>query len=179
MPRQAGSRLSCQTLEAMEPLPLIVDVLAAKSRVGTIPMAVANSFYSLTWSASYVRLVELAPAVLTTIPVVLAHALWADPSLPEYTPEEWLPNVSFAAGGVSTVRELLGHATSDLQQSSGGSEFIARHLQSLELSDVSAVYELEGTPGRRPASPRRYGPTYQVMWQSRGSFFFLEVHNES
>jgi len=163
----------------MEPLPLVVDVLAAKPRVGTVPMAVANSFYSLTWSASYVRLVELAPAVLSTIPVVLAHALWADPSLPEYTPDEWLPNVYFAAGGVAKLQELLGHAISDLQQSSGGSQFLTRHLQSLDLSHVSSVYELEGTPGRRPASPRQNGPTYQVMWQSSGSFFFLEVHNES
>jgi hypothetical protein len=163
----------------MELVPLVVDVLAAESRVGTVPMAVANSFYSLTWSASYVRLVELAPAVLSTIPVVLAHALWADPSLPEYTPDEWLPNVFFAAGGVAAVRELVERAISDLQQSSGGSQFLTRHLQSLDLSHASSVYELVSTPGRRPASPRQYGPTYQVIWQSSGSFFFLEVHNES
>ncbi len=164
---------------AMELPPLTADVLVAKCHVGMIPMAVANSFYALTWSLSYVRLIELSPAAITTIPVVLAHALWADPSLPEYKPEEWLPNVLFAASQVSTVRELVEHAVSDLRQSDAAGGFLMGHLESLPLSNVSSVFELVGVPGRRPASPRRHGPTYQVMWQSRGSFFFLEVHNES
>jgi hypothetical protein len=164
----------------MEPLPRIADVLAAKPQVGKVPMALAHSFLSYTWSASYVRLVEFEPAVLTTIPVVLAHALWADPSMPEYTPEEWLPNVAFVEGGITKLREFVAHAISDLHQSSGGGDVLVEHLRSLDVADASAIYELAGTAGGpRPSAPRQYGPTYQTMWQSRGRFFFLEVHNES
>jgi hypothetical protein len=163
----------------MEPLPRITDVLAAKASLGTVPMALAHSLFSYTWSASYVRLVELEAAVLTTMPVVLGHALWNDPSMPEYTPEEWLPNASLQARDVAAVRQLVEFAISDMEQSSSGEEVLAR-LHSLRFTDASAIYELKGTPGGpRPAAPRRYGPTYQIMWQSKGRFFFLEIHNES
>lgn len=164
----------------MESAPLVTDVLAAKERIRTLQVAVANSFFLWTWSASYVRLVEVAAAAMTTLPVVLAYALWNDPSDPEFSPDEWLPNISFERRDLSAVKQLVEHALSDIEEAGCGQEHLAQRLRGLTFREPCAIYELIGTPGGpRPAAPRRYGPTYQITWQTEGRFFFLEVHNES
>jgi hypothetical protein len=91
-----------------------------------------------------------------------------------------LPNVSFHRRDASSVRQLLDHAISDIEQAGGAEDVLCMRLRTISLREVGAVYELEGLPGGlRPAAPQQYGPTYQIMWQSSGRFFFLEVHNES
>jgi hypothetical protein len=174
------ARRLASTLGVMNPFPQVTDVLAAKERIGTVQFALDCRFFLSTWSASYVRLIELVPAVHTTIPVALAHCLWNAPSLPDYGPEEWLPNVSFQSRDASAVRQLVEHALSDMEQSGEAGNVLAQRLRTISFVEVSGIYELEGEPGGpRPAAPRHYGPTHQVMWQSNGRFFFLEIHNES
>lgn len=164
----------------MAPSPQIGDVLEAKNRVGQIQLAVAHYLFSYSWAASYVRLVEIEAAVHTTLPVALAHALWNDPSSPDYAPEEWLPNITIQAKSITAVQQLIAHAISDFSQASDLDGALSARLHSLQVADAMEIYEIQSAPGApRPAAPRQYGPTYQVMWQTRGRFYFLEVHNES
>lgn len=164
----------------MKEIPSIADVVAAKARLGSVPMAVFHSHFSYTWLASYVRLVEIEPAALTTLPVVLAHALWHDPSGPQYTPDVWLPSVALQPRSAGSIQKLIEHAVSDIQEAAVPDDVLLGRLSALRLIDVSSGFELQGTPGGpKPAAPRRDGPTYQMMWQSAGRFFFLEIHNES
>ena len=164
----------------MKTLPRISDVLSAKARVNNLHVASSHNLSAWTWGASYVRLVELNPCGHAIIPEMLAAALWNDPSVPEYAPEEWLPNVSFRAADRTTIGELVSHAVSDIDQSDAAGDLLSYRLRSMDISDASAIFELVGQPGgSRPSTPRQRGPTYQVMWQSKGTFVFLEVHNES
>jgi hypothetical protein len=160
--------------------PQIKDVLEAKSIATATHFNVVINLFSTTWSASYVRLVELETDDIFSIPLLAAYALWNDPSIPEYPPEDWLLNTSLQPQNISVAREIVSNAISDLERSDDEEGMLLNRLRSLLEIDAENIFELVGIPGGpRPSAPRRFGPTHQVMWQTKCRYFFLEVHNES
>lgn len=164
----------------MEGLPRIADVLTARERVGKVILIAERRWFRQTWQLSHVRLVELEPAEQVSLPEMLAHALWLDPTSPQYLPEAWLPNSRFERADSSKLQQALTDAITDIEKESDAEDPLARHLRTLPVEGNDAVLELAGIPGGpKPTRPHQWGPTLQIMWWHGARFHFLEIHNES
>jgi hypothetical protein len=158
------------------------SILAARSELIEFTLESANDFFSSTWQASHIRLVELVPdEVEIRFPVLLAHVLTRNPA-GGYPLEEWLPNTSIQKIEKQSLREALEGALEDLQEADDRpNELLADALARLSIQDAESCYTILADDSNlpRPRSAYKYGPTYQYFWLKGNRFYYLEIHHES
>lgn len=158
------------------------NILAARIELPDLALELANDFFSSTWQASHIRLVELVPdEAEIRIPLLLAHILSRNPA-GEYLFEEWLPNACIHKADRKALAEAIAGALEDLEEAQDRpNELLTHALLSLSIEDAQSIHTILSDDPSLP-SPRsayEYGPTDQFFWVRAGRFYYLELHHES
>lgn len=165
----------------MYPAFTVDDILSARSELPEFYLDLVNDFFSVTWQASHIRLVELVPGNSISFPVCLAHILTRNPP-GGFLVEEWLPNTRIQQTSADDLAGVIGVALEDLSEADyRPNEILVEALARLSIKDVQPIYSIISDDPNLPTprSAYQYGPTYQYFWVRGGHFYYLEVHHES
>lgn len=158
------------------------SILAARAELPEYTLELANDFFSYTWQASHIRLVELAPdAGDTKLFVLLAHVLTRNPA-GEFLVQEWLPNTRIQRADPDDLAEAIGMALEDINEAADRPNvLLSDALTHLSIQDAWPIYTIATDDPElpEPRSAYEYGPTYQYFWISGRRFYYLEIHHES
>ena len=161
-------------------------------------------WFIMTWLASHIRYVSLIEVTEKIDPMdVIIWAQNNDPTLYDFTVDEWLPNCELRAVDESTIKNQLQHAESDFyEERSAGGKYNNVRGAVIPWTDsvtdsIDWAYQLEpmtrfrceyAHKRRRSRSQAensvqfnkyRYGPTSIAVWGTADAMYYLEIHNQS
>ena len=174
----------------------IEDILDARKHGLNAGLAAAKNIFCPTWLASHVYFVEYTLREDISDAVFLAdlltpHSFFPDlVTLHDNPAELWLPKATIVLGTRESLALYIDAALQDIATEIGYAadypeeipclEETQALLKQIDLSQATQIHEIV-TDHRAPKPNQQYnfGPTNLVFWHANGSFYFLEIHNES